>query len=77
MQIAKLAFRLLLVAIVQPELAAHADELVIFDSAFAKPSPFLERKAREQGVTLPQAQATHLLRRFGHPAMRERCDQQR
>ncbi|MBY2924698.1 dienelactone hydrolase family protein [Rhizobium leguminosarum] len=68
MQITKLAFGLLLIAIVQPNRAAHADELVRFDSAVAKPSPFLERKAKEQGVSLPQAaQATHLLGYLSRP----------
>lgn len=67
MQITKLAFGLLLIAIVQLNPAAHADELVRFDSAVVKPSPFLERKAREQGVTLPQAQTTHLLGYLSRP----------
>lgn len=40
---------------------AQADELVHFDSATVKPSPFLERKAKEQGVALPSPQATPLI----------------
>nr|WP_310388636.1 dienelactone hydrolase family protein [Rhizobium sp. 1399] len=40
---------------------AQADELVHFDSASVKPSPFLERKAKEQGVALPSPQATPLI----------------
>ncbi len=40
---------------------AYADELVHFDSATVKPSPFLERKAKEQGVALPSPQATPLI----------------
>ncbi len=67
MQITKLVFGLLLIAIVQPDPSAHADELVRFDSAVVKPSPFLERKAREQGVSLPQAQVTHLLGYLSRP----------
>jgi len=67
MQITKLAFGLLLIAVVQLNPAAHADELVRFDSAVTKPSSFLERKAREQGVSLPQAQATHLLGYLSRP----------
>jgi dienelactone hydrolase len=57
----------LLIAIVQLNPAAHADELVRFDSAVTKPSSFLERKAKEQGVSLPQAQATHLLGYLSRP----------
>ncbi len=40
---------------------AQADELVHFDSASVKPSPFLERKAKEQGVALPSPHATPLI----------------
>jgi dienelactone hydrolase len=40
---------------------AQAEELVHFDSASVKPSPFLERKAKEQGVALPSPQATPLI----------------
>ncbi len=40
---------------------ARADELVHFDSAVVKPSPFRERKAKEQGEALPSLQATPLI----------------
>jgi dienelactone hydrolase len=40
---------------------AQADELVHFGSATVKPSPFLERKAKEQGVALPSPQAMPLI----------------
>lgn len=40
---------------------AQADELVHFDSAVVKPSPFLERKAKEQGEVPPVPQATPLI----------------
>lgn len=40
---------------------ALADALVHFDSATVKPSPFRERKAKEQGEALPLPQATPLL----------------
>lgn len=59
MQISKLAFGILASALLQLD-PAQADELVRFDSAGTRPSAFLERKAREQGVTLPHVPITHL-----------------
>lgn len=59
MQIAKFPLGVLAAALLQLG-PVHADELVRFDSAGTRPSAFLERKAGEQGVTLPHVPITHL-----------------
>nr|WP_246754760.1 dienelactone hydrolase family protein [Rhizobium sp. RCAM05973] len=46
---------------------ADADELVRFEGAPVKPSPFRERKAKEQGEILPQPQGTPLLGYLSRP----------
>jgi dienelactone hydrolase len=46
---------------------AQADELVHFDSATVKPSPFLERKAKENGAPLPAPEATPLIGYLSRP----------
>jgi len=61
MKTAALAFGFLLLAAVPPGLTTQADQLVRFDSAVVKPSPFLARKIKDEGVSLPQSQTTHLL----------------
>lgn len=60
MQFTKFAFAMLFAVISQPGHAAQADELVHFDSATSRQSSFIERKASEQGVIVPQVQVTHL-----------------
>jgi len=66
-KVAKLLFGLAILGIGQHVLPAHADELVRFESATVKPSPFQERKAKEQGDSLPQRQATPLLGYLSRP----------
>lgn len=65
MKIAGLLF--CLIAVLPLPGFAQADELVHFESAVVKPSPFLERKAREQGETLPQSAGTPLIGYLSRP----------
>jgi dienelactone hydrolase len=53
-----------------PAARAAADELVRFESAATKPSPFRERRAREQGEQLPIPQGAPLIGYLSRPAGR-------
>ena len=47
--------------------SAFADETVQFESAPVKPSPFHERRAREQGIALPPPHGTPLIGYLSRP----------
>lgn len=62
MKIAKLFFAIgATIGIVARVFPAYADDMVRFESAAVKPTPFQERRAREQGKSPPQSQAVSLM----------------